>query len=63
VGTDFRAYYDPACAQADLNCDGSINAQDLAALLSAWGGSGTGDLNGDGTVGPQDLAILLSAWN
>jgi len=63
VGNDFRAYYDPACAQADLNCDGSINAQDLAALLSGGGGSGTADLNGDGTVGPQDLAILLSAWN
>jgi hypothetical protein len=63
TGTNFRAYYTPSCAPSDLNCDGSVNAQDLAALLGAWGGSGAGDLNGDGVVGPQDLAILLSAWN
>jgi hypothetical protein len=52
-----------SCATGDLNCDGSINALDLAALLGAWGGPGAADLNGDGTVGPQDLAILLGAWN
>ena len=63
TGTDFRAYYDPPCVQADLNCDGAVNAQDLAALLGAWGGSGAGDLNGDGSVGAQDLAILLGAWS
>jgi outer membrane protein assembly factor BamB len=63
VDTDFRAYYDPPCVQADLNCDGAVNAQDLAALLGAWGGSGAGDLNGDGSVGAQDLAILLGAWS
>jgi hypothetical protein len=40
-----------------------VNAQDLAALLGAWGGSGAGDLNGDGSVGAQDLAILLGAWS
>jgi outer membrane protein assembly factor BamB len=62
-GTNFRAYYTAPCAPSDLNCDGVVNAQDLAALLGAWGGSGAGDLNGDGTVGAQDLAILLSAWN
>lgn len=62
VGNDFRAYYDPGCAAADLNCDGAVNAQDLAALLGAWGGSGAGDLDGSGVVGAPDLAILLSAW-
>jgi hypothetical protein len=50
------------CAPADLNCDGAVNAQDLAALLGSWGGTGAADLNGDGTVGAQDLAILLSSW-
>ncbi len=62
VGNDFRAFYDPGCAAADLNCDGAVNAQDLAALLGAWGGSGAGDLDGNGVVGAPDLAILLSAW-
>jgi hypothetical protein len=50
------------CAPADLNCDGSVGAADLATLLGAWGGTGPGDLNGDGTVGAPDLAILLGQW-
>jgi hypothetical protein len=50
------------CAPADLNCEGSVGAADLATLLGAWGGTGPGDLNGDGTVGAPDLAILLGQW-
>lgn len=51
-----------ACAPADLDCDGSVNAADLAALLVAWNGSGSADLDGDGVVGAADLAALLVAW-
>ena len=52
----------PPCP-ADLNGDGEVAAQDLAALLSAWGSAkSNADLNGDGSVGAQDLAVLLSAW-
>jgi hypothetical protein len=47
---------------ADLNCDGAVNALDIATLLSQWGTAGTADLNGDGAVGAPDIAILLSAW-
>lgn len=50
----------PSCP-ADLNGDGSVGAQDLAALLSAWDGP-AGDLNGDGTTNAQDLAVVLSTW-
>lgn len=50
------------CVPADLNCDGAVNALDIAALLSQWGTSGSADLNGDGTVGSADIAVLLSAW-
>jgi len=46
---------------ADLNGDGQVGAQDLAALLSAWDAA-AGDLNGDGTTNAQDLAALLGAW-
>jgi hypothetical protein len=49
-----------ACT-ADLNGDGEVGAQDLAALLNAWGGAAA-DLNGDGTTNAQDLAALLTAW-
>jgi len=50
------------CAAGDLNCDGSVNSLDLAALLSAWGTASAADLNGDGTVNSPDVAILLSGW-
>jgi hypothetical protein len=47
----------------DINGDGVVNAQDLAALLSAWGTSNAAaDFNADGIVNAQDLARLLSAW-
>jgi hypothetical protein len=46
---------------ADLNADGTVGAQDLAALLSAWGTS-AGDLNADGMTDKQDLAAMLGAW-
>ncbi|MDZ4830104.1 MAG: CHRD domain-containing protein [Phycisphaerae bacterium] len=47
----------------DLNCDGAVDAADLAVLLGAWGTSGPGDLNGDGTVDAADLALLLGSWS
>ena len=50
------------CVPADLNCDGTVNAQDLATLLSQWGTAGSADLNGDGVVGAPDIAALLSSW-
>jgi hypothetical protein len=52
----------PSCHPADLNCDGHIDAADLAILLGAWGSAGPGDLNADGQVNAADLAILLGAW-
>jgi len=48
---------------ADLNGDGLVNGADLAELLGAWGGSGTGDLNGDGLVNGADLAEMLGRWS
>lgn len=52
----------PACP-SDLNHDGQVGSQDIAALLSAWGNAGGAeDLNGDGTVSSQDIAVMLAAW-
>ena len=43
----------------DLNDDGAVDAQDLAALLSEWGNfGGVADLNGDGVVDAADLAAM-----
>ena len=44
---------------ANLDGDGTIGAQDLDALLAAWG---AGDVNADGTTDAQDLAAMLAAW-
>lgn len=52
----------PPCP-ADLDASGSVDAADLASLLSAWGTSGTSaDIDGNGSVNAADLAALLGAW-
>ena len=59
----FEVVPPPSCL-ADLNCTGTVNAADLAILLSAWGPNpgSIADIDGDDTVGPADLAALLSQW-
>jgi hypothetical protein len=52
----------PAPCPADLNANGAVDAPDITALLSNWGGSGVGDINGDGVVSAPDITALLSAW-
>lgn len=54
----------PICAQADLNADGTVDVQDLIAMLTAWGPNPghPADLNGDGAVNVLDLLIMLSEW-
>jgi hypothetical protein len=47
----------------DLNGDGLVNGQDLAALLATWSqANGAGDVNCDGTVSGPDLSVLLANW-
>ena len=53
----------PCRLAADINCDGVVDATDLAALLANWGeGHGPQDLDGDGSVSGSDLAQVLSHW-
>ena len=50
---------------ADVNHDQTVNATDLASVLSAWGtnGSTTGtDINNDGLVNGSDLTFVFSGW-
>lgn len=48
---------------SDLNGDYSVDAEDLALLLAAWGTADPFyDLNGDGVVNGPDQGILLSNW-
>jgi hypothetical protein len=60
---DLCALRASGCCPADLNTNGTVNGEDLGAMLSAWGpATGPADLDRDGTVGGGDLALLLSAW-
>ncbi len=58
----------PSACPADLDCDGDIDAADLAILLGSWGPCEKccdkcgPDLDGDGHVNAADLAQLLGAW-
>ena len=62
------------CIGADLDCDGSVGAADLAQLLGNWGPcpepctpgdpaqTCPADFDGDCAVEAFDLAILLGSW-
>jgi hypothetical protein len=53
------------CA-ADIDGSGTVNAVDLAAVLTVWGTDGgkypNADIDGDGEVNGPDLAAVLSSW-
>ena len=77
-GTDVPWYggdsqgIEPAEAQVetcetDINCDGSVDVNDLLAVISAWGdcepdAACPEDINGDGTVDVNDLLAVIGAW-
>ncbi len=47
---------------SDLNDDGSVDAIDLSAVLSGWGGPGAADINNDGAVNGLDLSEIFASW-
>ena len=51
------------CAVGDLNCDGTVDANDLAVVLAAWGTNNpAADIDGNGTVDAADLSFILANW-
>ena len=55
---------EPAACPGDTNGSGSVDVQDLLAVLGAWGDTsgGPADVNEDGIVDVADLLIVLGAW-
>jgi hypothetical protein len=47
---------------AEAQGDEVVDLNDLAILLSHFGGAGDGDLDGNGAVDLNDLALLLSRF-
>src|SRR5262249_36905954 len=48
---------------SDVDCDFDVDADDLGAILNAWGSSDDAlDIDENGTVDGSDLGILLSEW-
>jgi hypothetical protein len=54
----------PACCPADLDCNGIVDASDLATLLGSWGACGgcAADIDQNGQVDASDLATMLGSW-
>lgn len=54
----------PTCCPADLDCDGDVDAADLAQLLGSWGACAgcSADINANGNVDASDLALMLGSW-
>ena len=52
---------EPGCP-ADLNDSGTIDSDDLALLLGAFGTGAGGDIDGDGDTDSDDLGLLLSGF-
>jgi hypothetical protein len=50
----------------DANGDGMVNADDILAVISAWGqcppGDCPADVNGDGVVNTDDLLLVIANW-
>jgi hypothetical protein len=50
----------------DLNGSNTVDAEDLAYVLFAWGTDGgktpEADINDDGTVNANDLSVVLGSW-
>jgi hypothetical protein len=65
--------YEFQFTSCDLDSDGDVDADDLAALLAQWGECDVNEpcpadlapqeTGGDGIVGPADLAQLLANWS
>jgi hypothetical protein len=58
---------DDACAEAcdsDIDGNGAVEANDLLALIAAWGCTtcDAEDVDGDGLVGTNDILTLIAAW-
>jgi hypothetical protein len=48
---------------ADVNSSGSVNVDDLLAVIGAWGQiGGSSDITGDNIVNVDDLLAVISAW-
>jgi hypothetical protein len=54
----------PPSQPADITCDATVGADDIAVLLGAWGqvGPSPADVDGDGIVGALDLSIVLAEF-
>ncbi|UCD75903.1 MAG: hypothetical protein JSV91_03085 [Phycisphaerales bacterium] len=55
---------EPSCGYADVNCDGTVNIDDLFAVLAAWGACDAcpEDINEDGVVNIDDIFEVLGNW-
>jgi len=51
-----------AAVPGDGNLDGIVDAADVSAIFTWWGGQSVYDFNNDGTTDGDDLAEVLNGW-
>lgn len=51
-----------AICGADINNDGTVNVDDLLAVVNAWGDSGAADVTLNGVVNVDDLLMVINDW-
>ena len=56
-------YEPPVPCDADIDGNGTVDANDIGIFLAYWGPKPTGgDFNDDGVADAKDLGILLASW-
>ena len=55
---------EPQTCTGDVTGNGSVNLDDLLAVINAWGATGPNpaDVTGNGVVNVDDLLAVINAW-
>ncbi|MCH2133511.1 MAG: hypothetical protein MK116_07160 [Phycisphaerales bacterium] len=64
AGSDVLGFVETIPCPADVDGSGSVDVEDVLAVIGAWGSSSPGnDVDGDGIVDIDDLLLVLSSFN
>ena len=63
VVLDGGKVFDEELCEDDINADGTVNVNDLLAVITSWGACVCmEDINGDALVNVEDLLLVIQDW-